>query len=253
MTLTPSISPTPFTYFISDLHLSADRDDINQCFFEFLREQAPQADALYVLGDLFEVWIGDDDQNSFMLSIAKAFNTLRQSGVPIYFIHGNRDFLIRERFAKQAGFKILPEQVVIDLYGEPTLIMHGDELCTMDIEYQAFRKKARSWWWPRIMLSLPLSTRRKLASKGRATSKQKQSKLSADIMDVTSQEVITCMQKFAVKKLIHGHTHRPAVHRLEIDGQPAQRIVLGDWYDQGSVLKVSKEHTTLSSLNLWSD
>ena len=116
---------TPFTYFISDLHLSADRDDINQCLFEFLLEQAPQADALYVLGDLFEVWIGDDDQNSFTLSIAKAFNDLRQSGVPIYFIHGNRDFLIRERFAKQAGFEILPEQVAIDLYGEPTLIMHG--------------------------------------------------------------------------------------------------------------------------------
>ncbi|PKG97527.1 UDP-2,3-diacylglucosamine diphosphatase [Paraglaciecola sp. MB-3u-78] len=229
----------PFTYFISDLHLSADRDDINQCLFTFLSEQAPQADALYVLGDLFEVWIGDDDQNSFTLSIAKAFNALGQSGVPIYFIHGNRDFLIRQRFAKQAGFKILPEQVVIDLYGDPTLIMHGDELCTKDTEYQAFRKKARSWWWPRIMLSLPLSTRRKLANKGRATSKQKQSALSAEIMDVTSEEVITYMQKFAVKKLIHGHTHRPAIHPLEINGQPAQRIVLGDWYDQGSILKVS--------------
>jgi UDP-2,3-diacylglucosamine hydrolase len=230
---------TSFTYFISDLHLSADRDDINQCLFSFLSEQAPQADALYVLGDLFEVWIGDDDQNSFTLSIAKAFSTLRQSGVPIYFIHGNRDFLIRQRFAKQAGFKILPEQVVIDLYGEPTLIMHGDELCTKDTEYQVFRKKARSWWWPRIMLSLPLSTRRKLAQKGRATSKQKQSALSAEIMDVTPEEVITYMQKFAVKKLIHGHTHRPAIHPLEINGQPAQRIVLGDWYDQGSILKVS--------------
>jgi UDP-2,3-diacylglucosamine hydrolase len=206
-----------------------------------------------VLGDLFEVWIGDDDQNSFTLSIAKAFNTLRQSGVPIYFIHGNRDFLIRERFAKQAGFEILPEQVVIDLYGEPTLIMHGDELCTKDIEYQAFRKKARSWWWPRIMLSLPLSTRRQIAKKGRATSKQKQTKLSSEIMDVTSEEVISSMQNFAVKKLIHGHTHRPAIHQLEINGQPAQRIVLGDWYDQGSVLKVSKEHTDLSSLNLQSD
>ena len=228
-----------FTYFISDLHLSADRDDINQCLFKFLSEQAPQADALYVLGDLFEVWIGDDDQNSFTLSIAKAFNTLGQSGVPIYFIHGNRDFLIRQRFAKQAGFKILPEQVVIDLYGEPTLIMHGDELCTKDTEYQEFRKKARSWWWPRIMLSLPLSTRRKLASKGRETSKQKQSALSAEIMDVSSKEVITYMQKFAVKKLIHGHTHRPAIHPLEINGQSAQRIVLGDWYDQGSILKVS--------------
>ncbi|MGK0381653.1 MAG: UDP-2,3-diacylglucosamine hydrolase [Flavobacteriales bacterium] len=238
---------TPFTYFISDLHLSADRDDINQCLFEFLREQAPHADALYVLGDLFEVWIGDDDQNSFTVSIAEAFNTLRLSGVPIYFIHGNRDFLVRQRFAKQAGFTILPEQVVIDLYGEPTLIMHGDELCTKDIEYQVFRKKARSWWWPRIMLSLPLSTRRKIASKGRATSKQKQSKLSADIMDVTSEEVIICMQKFAVKKLIHGHTHRPAIHPIEINGQPAKRIVLGDWYDQGSVLKVSPEATELKA------
>jgi UDP-2,3-diacylglucosamine hydrolase len=230
---------TAFTYFISDLHLSADRDDINQCLFEFLREQAPHADALYVLGDLFEIWIGDDDQNDFTMSIAEAFKTLQQSGVPIYYIHGNRDFLIRQRFAKQAGFKILPEQVVIDLYGEPTLIMHGDELCTKDIEYQIFRKKARSWWWPRIMLSLPLSTRRKIASKGRTTSKQKQSKLSAEIMDVTSEEVITYMQKFDVKKLIHGHTHRPFVHPLEIDGQPAQRIVLGDWYEQGSILKVS--------------
>jgi UDP-2,3-diacylglucosamine hydrolase len=238
---------TPFTYFISDLHLSADRDDINQCLFDFLREQAPHADALYVLGDLFEVWIGDDDQNSFTVSIAEAFNTLRLSGVPIYFIHGNRDFLVRQRFAKQAGFTILPEQVVIDLYGEPTLIMHGDELCTKDIEYQVFRKKARSWWWPRIMLSLPLSTRRKIASKGRATSKQKQSKLSADIMDVTSEEVIICMQKFAVKKLIHGHTHRPAIHPIEINGQPAKRIVLGDWYDQGSVLKVSPEATELKA------
>ena len=238
---------TSFTYFISDLHLSADRDDINQCLFEFLREQAPHADALYVLGDLFEVWIGDDDQNSFTVSIAEAFNTLRLSGVPIYFIHGNRDFLIRQRFAKQAGFTILPEQVLIDLYGEPTLIMHGDELCTKDIEYQIFRKKARSWWWPRIMLSLPLSTRRKIASKGRATSKQKQSKLSADIMDVTSEEVIKCMQKFAVKKLIHGHTHRPAIHPLEVNGQPAKRIVLGDWYDQGSVLKVSPEATELKA------
>jgi UDP-2,3-diacylglucosamine hydrolase len=241
---------TAFTYFISDLHLSADREDINQCLFTFLSEQVPQADALYVLGDLFEVWIGDDDKNSFTLSIAKAFNALRQSGVPVYFIHGNRDFLIRERFAKQAGFKILPEQVVIDLYGEPTLIMHGDELCTKDIEYQNFRKKARSWWWPRIMLSLPLSMRRKLAKKGRETSKKKQSHLTAEIMDVTPEEVITYMQNFAVKKLIHGHTHRPAIHPLEISGQPAQRIVLGDWYDQGSILKVSKEYTNLSSLNL---
>lgn len=239
----------PFTYFISDLHLSANRDDINQCLFKFLLEKAPQADALYILGDLFEVWIGDDDQNNFTLSIAKAFNTLSQSGVPIYFIHGNRDFLIRQRFAKQAGFKILPEQMVIDLYGEPTLIMHGDELCTKDIDYQAFRKKARSWWWPRLMLSLPLSTRRKLAQKGRATSKQKQSMLSDEIMDVTPEEVVSVMKILDVRRMIHGHTHRPAIHDLVINEQSAHRIVLGDWYEQGSVLKISANSIDLASLN----
>ena len=228
----------PFTYFIADLHLSADRDDINQCLFTFLREQAPHAEALYVLGDLFEVWIGDDDQNVFTQSIAQAFNALSQLGVPIYFIHGNRDFLIRRRFAEQAGFTILPEQTVIDLYGEPTLIMHGDELCTKDVDYQAFRKKARSWWWPRLVLSLPLSIRRKIAKKGRETSKKKQVNMSAEIMDVTPDEVQSYMQKYQVKTLIHGHTHRPAIHHLTIDGKPAQRIVLGDWYEQGSILKV---------------
>lgn len=239
----------PFTYFIADLHLSADRDDINQCLFKFLREQAPKADALYVLGDLFEVWIGDDDQNSFTLSIAKAFNALKQSGVPVYFIHGNRDFLLRERFAKQAGFEILAEQVVVDLYGEPTLIMHGDELCTKDIDYQAFRKKARSWWWPRIMLSLPLSIRKKLAIKARAKSKKKQTQLTNDIMDVTPQAVVSTMQSFNVKRLIHGHTHRPAIHQLEINTLPAQRVVLGDWYEQGSILKVTKKAVSLDSMD----
>ncbi|MBL4630809.1 MAG: UDP-2,3-diacylglucosamine diphosphatase, partial [Paraglaciecola sp.] len=178
------------------------------------------------------------------------FNALKQSGVPIFFIHGNRDFLIRQRFANQAGFTLLPEQVVIDLYGEPTLIMHGDELCSKDIDYQNFRKKARSWWWPKIMLSLPLSIRRKLATKGRAISKQKQALLTAEIMDVTPEDVITCLQKFSVKRLIHGHTHRPAIHELVVDSQLAKRIVLGDWYEQGSVLKVSKDNIDLTSMHL---
>lgn len=240
----------PFTYFISDLHLSADRDDINQCLFGFLREQAVQAEALYVLGDLFEVWIGDDDHNTFTLSIAQAFKRLSLLGVPIYFIHGNRDFLIRQRFAKLAGFTLLPEQTVIDLYDQPTLIMHGDELCTKDIDYQAFRKKARSWWWPRLILSLPLSLRRKIAKKGRQTSKNKQANLSADIMDVTQEEVQKYMQKYQVKTLIHGHTHRPAIHQMRVNGQPATRIVLGDWYDQGSILKVSRSNVELLTQQL---
>jgi UDP-2,3-diacylglucosamine hydrolase len=246
MTLTPLI---PFTYFISDLHLSADRDDINQCLFQFLHEQASEAEALYVLGDLFEVWIGDDDINAFTLSIAKAFKTLSNSGVPVYFLHGNRDFLIRKEFAKKAGMQLLPEQQVVNLYGQATLIMHGDELCTMDIEYQAFRIKARGWWWPRLMLSLPLSLRRKIAKKGRETSQKNHSKLSAEIMDVTPEEVINSMQTYDVKRLIHGHTHRPAIHNLDIDGQDAQRIVLGDWYDQGSILKVSNNAVDLTVLD----
>ena len=218
----------PFTYFIADLHLSAERSDISQCLFQFLEHDARQADALYVLGDLFEAWIGAD------------------AGVSIFFIHGNRDFLIRERFAKQAGFTLLPEQVVIDLYGTPTLITHGDELCTQDVAYQKFRKKARGWWWPRLVLRLPLSTRRKIAENGRATSKENQKQLTTDIMDVTPQEVIDTMSRFNVTRLIHGHTHRPAIHDLTVNGQPAQRIVLGDWYDQGSILTVTKYNVSLT-------
>ncbi|MFT6897791.1 MAG: UDP-2,3-diacylglucosamine hydrolase [Paraglaciecola sp.] len=235
----------PFSYFIADLHLSAQRPDISQCLFTFLTQQAPQAEALYVIGDLFEVWIGDDNLTPFNQQIADAFRTLADSGVKLYFIHGNRDFLIREGFAKRAGFTLLPEQIVVDLYGTPTLISHGDELCTRDVAYQKFRKKARSWWWPRLVLCLPLTLRQKIAKKGRATSKANQQNLTLDIMDVTPKEVVKVMQHFGVQRLIHGHTHRPAVHQLEVNGQPATRIVLGDWYDQGSILKVSAQDIEL--------
>lgn len=238
----------PYTYFIADLHLSADRPDITDCLLDFLQNQATGADALYVLGDLFEAWIGDDDVNNFTSLIAGAFKLLSDSGTPVYFIHGNRDFLIREKFARRAGMILLPEQAVIDLYGKPTLIMHGDELCTRDVAYQAFRKKARGWWWPRLMLSLPLSIRRNIAAKGRATSQKNQLNLSAEIMDVTPSEVVSVMRGHVVERLIHGHTHRPAIHHLDIDGRSAQRIVLGDWYEQGSVLKVGPGELNLSKL-----
>ena len=191
-----------FSYFISDLHLSADREDINTCLFEFLAKQAPQADALYVLGDLFEIWIGDDDLNDFTLSIAHGFKALKDQGIPIFFIHGNRDFLVRDKFASLAGMEILPEQYVANLYGYPTLIMHGDELCTKDIEYQQFRKKARGWWWPKLMLMLPLSTRRKIAEKGRKTSQKNHTNLTAEIMDVTQQEVEKAMLNHQVTRVI---------------------------------------------------
>jgi UDP-2,3-diacylglucosamine hydrolase len=234
-----------FTYFISDLHLCAERPDISQCLFTFLQEQAVHAEALYVLGDLFEAWIGDDDLSEFNLSIANAFKALADKGVPIYFIHGNRDFLVRDKFAQRAGFTLLPEQCVVNLYGTPTLIMHGDELCTRDVVYQKFRRKARGWWWPRLILSLPLNTRRKIAEKGRKTSKKNHEKLTMDIMDVTPEDVVRAMETHKVTRLIHGHTHRPAVHQLRVNGQDAQRIVLGDWYDQGSILKVDQAQAQL--------
>lgn len=235
----------PVTYFIADLHLSADRTDITQCLMTFLEQQAPKADALYVLGDLFEVWIGDDDVTPFSESIAEAFKTLSQH-VPIYFIHGNRDFAIREGWANKAGMTILKEQTIIDLYGTPTLITHGDELCTRDVAYQKFRKKSRSWWWPRMMLALPLSWRREIARKGRIESKENQKHLKPEIMDVTPEEVVQVMEKHAVIQLIHGHTHRPNIHSLKVNGNTAQRIVLGDWYDQGSILEVCPNSINLT-------
>ncbi len=227
------------TYFISDLHLSSDRQDINECLFRFLENEAVQADALYILGDLFEVWIGDDDVTPFSDSIAKALKALSVQ-VPIYFIHGNRDFAIRQSFADKAGMTILPEQKVVNLYGRKALLMHGDELCTRDIEYQKFRKKSRGWWWPRLMLMLPLKLRQKIAQNGRQISKNNQKQLTAEIMDVTQVEVEIAMQVHNVDLLIHGHTHRPNVHNFTIGGLPMERIVLGDWYDQGSILVASE-------------
>lgn len=234
------------TYFISDLHLSADRQDINNCLFHFLQTEAIHADALYILGDLFEVWIGDDNVTPFSESIAAALKNLSAT-VPIYFIHGNRDFAIRQAFADRAGMTILPEQYVIDLYGRRALLMHGDELCTRDVEYQKFRKKSRSWWWPRLMLLLPLKTRQKIANDGRETSKNNQKQLTAEIMDVTQSEVELAMQRHNVDLLIHGHTHRPNVHKFNVNNKPMKRIVLGDWYDQGSILIADAHHLSLEN------
>ncbi|AXR07047.1 UDP-2,3-diacylglucosamine diphosphatase [Salinimonas sediminis] len=236
-----------FTYFIADLHLAAERPDITACLYRFLAQDAPQAEALYVLGDLFEVWIGDDNVTPFNEAIAAAFYKVSQQ-VPIYFIHGNRDFALRQGWADKAGMTLLPEQAVIDLYGIPTLITHGDELCTRDVAYQKFRKKSRSWWWPRIMLALPLWYRRKVAEKARIQSKKNQQGLRPEIMDVTPEEVIKIMEHYQVQRLIHGHTHRPDIHSLQVNGQPATRIVLGDWYEQGSVLKVSANGFDLQTL-----
>ena len=236
------------TLFISDLHLSAEREDIAQCFFDFMAHEAPQADALYILGDLFEVWIGDDNHTTFSDSIASSIASVAKH-TPVYFIHGNRDFAIGKEYAKQANMTLLPEQHIIDLYGENVLISHGDELCTRDIEYMKFRKKARGWWWPKLMLALPLPLRRKIAMRGRNISKHNQMALSADIMDVTRSEVDATMLRYKVQCFIHGHTHRPNIHEFTLNQKPANRIVLGDWYTQGSILRVTPTSKTLQTRN----
>lgn len=237
-----------YTLFIADLHLAADRPDITQAFLHFLAAETQQADALYILGDLFEVWIGDDNPEPLLAEVAAALKALSKQ-LPVFFIHGNRDFLLKARYAKQAGITLLPLQQVIDLYGTPTLIMHGDSLCTLDLAYQKFRRWWDQPWWQTLMLSLPLSIRQRIARKAREKSAKAKAQYlrqdAATIMDVTPEEVPKVMAQFGVQKLIHGHTHRPAVHQLQVNGQAAERYVLGDWYTQSSYLKVSPEHWQL--------
>jgi len=229
------------TYFIADLHLAQNRPDITACFLSFLKNEAPNAQALYILGDLFEYWVGDDDDSPFILEISRAINTLAKLGCKIYFIHGNRDFLLGNRFAKQSGMVLLPEVTLIDLYGKPVVIMHGDTLCTRDVGYQAFRKKSRSWWWQTMIKSLPLFVRRKIANNYRDKSAFATAMKSQEIMDVTESEVVRCLEQQQSQLLIHGHTHRPNIHQLKANQQNAKRIVLGDWYEQGAWLKVTPD------------
>lgn len=238
----------PVTYFIADLHLAQNRPDITACFLRFLKNEAVKAQTLYILGDLFEAWIGDDDDSAYLTTIAKALKTLSSFGTNIYYIHGNRDFLLGARFAQKSAMTILPEIDLIDLYGQSVVIMHGDTLCTRDIAYQKFRKKSRSWWWQTAIKSLPLFVRKRMASNYRKRSAAATAMKSQDIMDVTEKEVVSCLENHKSNLLIHGHTHRPAIHQLHANGKAAQRIVLGDWYEQGAWLKVTP--TTMQLLNL---
>ena len=228
------------TYFIADLHLTQERSDITECFLSFLLNEAVNAEKLYILGDFFEFWVGDDDDDPFVLSIAAALKTLSESGTKIDFIVGNRDFLLGKGFCLKAGMTLLPDIQLIDLYGQQTVIMHGDSLCTMDVEYQKFRKKSRSWWWSNGVQCLPLFLRKKMARNYRQKAALKQQNLMAEIMDVTPDEVVKIMVQHNSQLLIHGHTHRPAVHSLVANDKPATRIVLGDWYEQGAWLKVTE-------------
>jgi UDP-2,3-diacylglucosamine hydrolase len=224
------------TFFISDLHLDDSRPDIVDVFERFLTEEARHAEALYILGDLFESWIGDDDHSPLADRVAKALRRLSDSGTPIYFMRGNRDFVLGESYARRAGMKILDDPTVVDLNGTRALLMHGDTLCIDDVEYQKFRKLMHNRWFQRIALALPLSVRKRIAARLRGHSQKHVSMKAENIMDVNQAAVESEMRRHGVRLLIHGHTHRPATHRFNLDNQTAERIVLGDWYDQSSIV-----------------
>jgi UDP-2,3-diacylglucosamine hydrolase len=238
----------PRTLFISDLHLDAGRPNITQLFLDFLETRARGSDALYILGDLFEAWIGDDDQSAMNLSVCRGLRQCAASGTPVFVMHGNRDFLLGEQFAEQCNCTLLQDPALVDLYGIPTLLMHGDLLCTDDAEYQAFRETARNPQWQAGFLKKPLEERRRIAVDMRAVSREKTSGKAESIMDVNQAAVSDAMTESQVSRLIHGHTHRPDVHELLIGGEPAQRIVLGDWYEQGSVLECSPAGCSLKNI-----
>ncbi|MCM6014238.1 UDP-2,3-diacylglucosamine diphosphatase [Klebsiella pneumoniae] len=233
------------TLFIADLHLQTEEPAITAGFLRFLQGEARQADALYILGDLFEAWIGDDDPNPLHQQIASAIKAVVDAGVPCYFIHGNRDFLVGQRFARQSGMILLAEEERLDLYGREVLIMHGDTLCTDDQGYLAFRAKVHIPWIQRLFLALPLFIRHRIAARMRADSKAANSSKSMEIMDVNPQAVVDAMERHHVQWLIHGHTHRPAVHELQANGQPAWRVVLGAWHSEGSMVKVTPDDVKL--------
>ena len=233
------------TLFIADLHLCTEEPAITAGFLRFLAGEARQADALYILGDLFEAWIGDDDPNPLHREIAAAIKAVVDSGVSCFFIHGNRDFLIGKRFARESGMTLLPQEKVLNLYGRRVLILHGDTLCTDDAGYQAFRAKVHQRWLQTLFLALPLCIRKRVAARMRADSKAANRSKSLEIMDVNKHAVIAEMEKYHVQWLIHGHTHRPDVHPLTAHGEPAFRVVLGAWHHEGSMVKVTPDDVEL--------
>jgi len=226
------------TLFISDLHLDASRPHIVALFDALLAGDARKADALYILGDLFESWVGDDDDSPLAAQVADAIRALRDSGVPVYFMHGNRDFLLGEAYATRTGMTLLVDPIVAQIGGARTLLMHGDTLCTDDLQYQKFRAMVRNLDWQRQFLARPLAERRAFAAQARDESRRHTHEAKAEIMDVNDIAVASAMREHRVRRLIHGHTHRPATHRFELDGASAERIVLGDWYEQDSILVI---------------
>ena len=227
------------TLFISDLHLSEERPAANEQFIDFLESRARRADALYILGDLFEYWIGDDDlEEPFNAVIAGLMRGITGNGVPTYVMHGNRDFLLGERFCAATGAELLPDPTVHEVAGVKTLLVHGDTLCTDDEDYQAWRRTARSDAWQREFLSKSRDERRSMVRGLREKSKAVVQAKPAEIMDVTPAAVVEALRRHGVSRLVHGHTHRPGHHALTLDGRPAERWVLPDWYGGGGYLEI---------------
>jgi len=236
------------TLFISDLHLSDERPEITALFLRFLQNDAARARALYILGDLFEVWLGDDAVLPAYQPVIDGISALTAGGVPVYVMHGNRDFLIGDRFVELSGCRLLEDPTVIELDGKRTLLMHGDTLCTDDVEYQHFRTQVRNPDTQRQFLALPINERIALAKHYRQESRERSRSKTEEIMDVNQGAVMDIMRRHEVYQMIHGHTHRPAVHSFTLDNHSAQRIVLGDWYEQASILRCSLGKCGLESM-----
>jgi len=226
--------------FISDLHLTAERPEANERFISFLEDKARAAETLYILGDFFEYWIGDDDlEEPFNAVIAGLLRDLSRRGVALHLMHGNRDFLIGERFCAATGAQLLADPTVSEIEGVKTLLMHGDTLCTDDLEYQAWRRKARDPAFQAQFLAKSLAERRQAIVGMREKSKQVVQEKTAEIMDVNDDAVRQALRRHGVRRLIHGHTHRPGRHEIDVDGQRCQRWVLPDWYGRGGYVELA--------------
>jgi len=234
--------------FVSDVHLDAAAPEATEQFLTFLRDEAAAAEALYILGDLFEAWVGDDDEEPGNEQVCRALRELNDRGVACFTLHGNRDFLLGTGFCERSGCRLLSDPVIAELDGERVLLTHGDALCTDDHPYQELRTIVRDRAWQRRFLELPRAHREQLADEARAGSRRHTSRTVPDIMDVNSQAVTAAFRSARVRRIVHGHTHRPALHELEVDGRPAQRIVLGAWYEQGSVLRYERGRFELRAL-----
>lgn len=239
-----------YTLFLSDTHLQPSTPLANKCVLQLL-QQSHSADAVYILGDFFEFWVGDDDNSAFNEQIMSAIWQLTEQNVPVYIMRGNRDFLLGQRFAQQTGATLIKDPTLIECYGQKVLLMHGDSLCTLDTKHQAFRRKTHNPCYIKLFGWLPLWLRRRIAKRVRHISYQRGITLPDEIMDVTEQEVVNVMRQYQADLMIHGHTHRPAIHQHRVDDRRISRVVLGSWHHNGSILKLSPNQLpTLQTLAL---